>query len=79
MNQRRPTRRMLHGVIILVTFFNFSLNIIKITEQVFPHNFSPWKGPLTDAGDGNGGGNKSQQLTRKNIVFYICSPEGNRD
>ena len=47
--------------------------------MLFPY-FSPGKGTLTDAGDGDGVG--GQQITKKlpqNICFYICSPEGNFD
>ena len=52
MLQRRPSRRMLHDVIVLVHFFLKAIKII--VKHVFIYLF-PWKGTLTDAGDGEGG------------------------
>ena len=57
MLQRRPTRRMVHEVMILVPFFNF---FHKNHKQSLKHNFSiffPPEGNFDiDAEDGDGGG-----------------------
>ena len=60
--QRRPTRRMLHDVIILIYFSNL---FHKNSEHHQKHFFSifPRKGTLTRARDRDGGGdNKSQNI-----------------
>ena len=64
MHQRRPTRRMLHDVIILVHFEFLHKNYKKILMLLFSYICFPRKGTLTDAGDGDGGG-ETQKLIQK--------------
>ena len=77
--QRRPIRRMLHDVIILVQVFNFIHKNHQNTKKCLLYIFPPRKGALTDAGDEMGGGGRKSQQKKKKMFLYVFSMEGNHD
>ena len=67
---------MVHDVIILIPFFNFSHNNHKSSFKHFClYILFPWKGTLTDARDGDGG----EKNSKNNFVLNVFPPEENLD
>ena len=51
--------------------FSFLQKSHNFNTNLFFLYFSPWNGTLTDAGDGDGGGEKEHVRNNKDILYYL--------